>query len=349
MKVKVEKIDNPSELNIESVEVHNDNNFSFKFYTYGGYIHEVNIPIMNQEDKTEDVLLGYGTIEGVLESNGYFNSIIGRVANRIGSAKFSLDKNQYQLYPNTPPNHLHGGKVGFNKKIWKIDNIEEKSNSIKCVMSYLSPDMEENYPGNLDCKVIYELNNNNELLINFQAISDQDTIVNLTNHNYWNFHGHGDYYQNNEDHVVYINSNSICETDEQSIPTGKIINIEDTKFNLKNEFLISKEFLNSGGIDHNYVLKDQSMGESAAKIYSKKTGMGVEYFTNQHGIQFYTGNMMLDKYIGKYNKVYGPQYGMCLEPQHYPDAVNHSNFPSPILRKNNKYISKIKIKLRNNF
>ena len=158
MKVKVEKINNPSELNIESVEVHNDNNFNFKFYTYGGYIHEVNIPIMNQEDKTEDVLLGYGNIEGVLESNGYFNSIIGRVANRIGSAKFSLDKNHYQLYPNTPPNHLHGGKVGFNKKIWKIDNIEEEKNSIKCVMSYLSPDMEENYPGNLDCKVIYELN-----------------------------------------------------------------------------------------------------------------------------------------------------------------------------------------------
>ena len=197
MKVKVEKIDNPSQLNIESVEVHNDNNFSFKFYTYGGYIHEVNIPIMNQEDKTEDVLLGYGNIEGVLESNGYFNSIIGRVANRIGSSKFSLDKNQYQLYPNTPPNHLHGGKTGFNKKIWKIDNIEEEKNSIKCVMSYLSPDMEENYPGNLDCKVIYELNNNNELLINFQAISDQDTLVNLTNHNYWNFHGHGVHYQNN--------------------------------------------------------------------------------------------------------------------------------------------------------
>ena len=349
MKVKVEKIDNPSELNIESVEVHNDNNFSFKFYTYGGYIHEVNIPIMNQEDKTEDVLLGYGNIEGVLESNGYFNSIIGRVANRIGSAKFSLDKNQYQLYPNTPPNHLHGGKTGFNKKIWKIDNIEEEENSIKCVMSYLSPDMEENYPGNLDCKITYELNNNNELLINFQAISDKDTLVNLTNHNYWNFHGHGDHYQNNEDHVVHINSNSICETDEQSIPTGKIINIEDTKFNLKNEFLISKEFLNSGGIDHNYVLKDQSMRESVAKIYSNKTGMGVEYFTNQHGIQFYTGNMMLDKYIGKYNKAYGPQYGMCLEPQHYPDAVNHPNFPSPILRKNKNYISKIKIKLRNNF
>jgi len=209
--------------------------------------------------------------------------------------------------------------------------------------------MEENYPGNLDCTVTYELNNNNEFLIDFQAISDQDTIVNLTNHNYWNFHGHGNQYKNNEDHVVYLNSESICETDEQSIPTGKILDVEGTKFNLKNGFLIDKDFLDSGGIDHNYVLDDRSMREPVAKIYSKKTGLGVEYFTNQHGIQFYTGNMMLDKYTGKYEKSYGLQHGMCLEPQHYPDAINHPNFPSPILRKNKNYLSKIKIKLRNDF
>jgi len=349
MKVEVEKVDNPSQLNIESVAIHNDNNFSLKFYTYGGYIHEVNIPISNQEDKIEDVLLGYGSIEGILESHGYFNSIVGRVANRIGSSKFNIDNNEYQLYPNVTPNHLHGGKVGFNKKIWKIENIDETEHSIKCILKYLSHDMEENYPGNLDCTVTYELNNNNEFLIDFQAISDQDTIVNLTNHNYWNFHGHGNQYQNNEDHVVYLNSESICETDEHSIPTGKILDVEGTKFNLKNGFLIDKDFLDSGGIDHNYILDDRSMREPVAKIYSKKTGLGVEYFTNQHGIQFYTGNMMLDKYTGKYEKSYGLQYGMCLEPQHYPDAINHPNFPSPILRKNKNYLSKIKIKLRNDF
>ena len=192
MKIKIEKVDNPSQLNIESVEVHNDNNYSFKFYTYGGYINEVNIPINLQEDKTEDVLLGYGDIDGVLASHGYFNAIVGRVANRIGSSKFIIDNDEYQLYSNVNPNHLHGGKVGFNKKIWKIENIDETKNSIKCVMKYLSPHMEENYPGNLDCTVSYELNNNNELLIDFEATSDEDTIVNMTNHNYWNFHGHGD-------------------------------------------------------------------------------------------------------------------------------------------------------------
>ena len=349
MKVKLEKIENPSQLNIDSVEVHNDNNFSFKFYTYGGYIHEVNIPINQQEDKTEDVLLGYGDIDGVLASHGYFNTIVGRVANRIGFSKFIIDNKEYQLYSNVNPNHLHGGKVGFNKKIWKIENIDETKNSIKCVMKYLSPDMEENYPGNLDCTVSYELNNNNELSINFEATSDEDTIVNMTNHNYLNFHGHGDNYQNNENHIVSINSKSICEIDEQSIPTGKILNVKGSKFDLQKDFLINKDFLNSGGIDHNYVLDDRSMKETVAKIYSKKTGLGVEYFTNQHGIQFYTGNMMLAKYVGKQNKSYGLQYGMCLEPQYYPDAINHPNFPSPILRKNKNYLSKIKIKLRNDF
>ena len=349
MKYKQEKIYSINGNDIYSITIINDNNYKITFYTYGGYIHEVSIPILHQEDKSEDVLLGYGNIEGVLESNGYFNSIVGRVANRIGSSKFNIDNKEYKLYSNTPPNHLHGGKIGFNKKIWKIENISETSNSLRCTLKYFSPDMEEDYPGNLDCSVSYELNNSNELFIIFDAISDKDTIVNLTNHNYWNFHGHGDNYQNIEDHIVSIDSNSICETDKNSIPTGKILNVEGTKFNLKNDFLIHKKFLSSGGIDHNYVLNDNSMSEPVAKIYSKKTGLGVEYSTNQEGIQFYTGNNMLDKYVGKYNKSYGFQYGLCLEPQHYPDAINHSNFPSPILRKNKNYLSKIKIKLRNDF
>ena len=271
MKINQNKIENPAALPIESVEVINDNNFSFTFYNYGGYIHEVNIPYLNREDTTEDVLLGYGDVDGVLNSHGYFNSIVGRVANRIGGAQFSLNDKNFKLFPNTPPNHLHGGKTGFNKKIWKIDNIEENKDSTKCVLSYFSPDMEENYPGNLDCKAIYELNNHNELSIEFHATTDQETIVNLTNHNYWNFHGHQDYYQNNVDHVVQIISNKICETDLESIPTGNLLKVSGTKFDLRKPFIIDKEFLNSGGIDHNYALDDQSMVVSVAKIYSKKT------------------------------------------------------------------------------
>jgi len=349
LQIKKLNIDQQNNKDIISISLINDNNFEICFYNYGGYIHNIFIPYKNDKNKREDVVLGYNNLSECYKSPDYFNSIIGRVSNRIGSSKFNLNNKEYKLYSNTPPDHLHGGKSGFNKKIWKLENIDETEDSIKCILKYLSHDMEENYPGNLDCTVTYELNNNNEFLIDFQAISDQDTIVNLTNHNYWNFHGHGNQYKNNEDHVVYINSESICETDEQSIPTGKILEVEGTKFNLKNGFLIDKDFLDSGGIDHNYVLDDYSMREPVAKIYSKKTGLGVEYFTNQHGIQFYTGNMMLDKYTGKYEKSYGLQHGMCLEPQHYPDAINHPNFPSPILRKNKNYLSKIKIKLHNDF
>ncbi len=348
MQIKKSKIGELNNEEVLSISIINDNNFEICFYNYGGYFHNIFIPY-NNIDKREDVLLGYGSLSECYKASGYFNSIIGRVSNRIGSSKFILNNKEYKLYTNTPPDHLHGGKIGFNKKIWKIDNISETPNSTRCTLKYFSPDLEEKYPGNLDCLVTYELNNKNELLIEFKAISDQDTIVNLTNHNYWNFHGHGDNYQNNADHVVYINSDSICEIDEQSIPTGKIIKVEGTKFDLKNDFLINNDFLKSGGIDHNYVLNDQSMTEPIAKIFSNKTGLGVEYFTNQKGIQFYTGNMMLENYIGKYKKSYGLQYGLCLEPQHYPDAINQSNFPSPILRRNEKYLSKIKIKLRNDF
>ncbi|SVC38258.1 uncharacterized protein METZ01_LOCUS291112, partial [marine metagenome] len=156
MEYSKKKISSINGNDIYSITFINDNNFKITFYTYGGYIHEVIIPYKNNPNQFEDVLLGYGNIEGVLESHGYFNSIVGRVANRIESSKFTIDDNQFSLYPNTPPNHLHGGKVGFNKKIWKIENIDETENSIKCVMKYLSPDMEENYPGNLDCTVIYE-------------------------------------------------------------------------------------------------------------------------------------------------------------------------------------------------
>ena len=191
----------------------------------------------------------------------------------------------------------------------------------------------KNYPGNLVAKVIYELNNDNELSIEFHAISDQDTIVNLTNHNYWNFHGHLDHYQNNEDHVVQIYSDAICETNQESIPTGKLLNVSDTKFDLRKSYIIDREFLHSGGIDHNYALDDQSMEAPVAKIYSNKTKMGVEYFTNQQRNSILYRKYDVRKYYGKYNKSYGIQYGMCLEPQNYPDAINQSNFPSPILRK----------------
>ena len=300
-------------------------------------------------DEVEDVLLGYGNLDDCLEADGYFNSIIGRVCNRIGKSKFTLNGEEYKLYSNTSPDHLHGGKEGFNKKIWKIEDINKSEKSIKVTLTYHSKHLEENYPGNLDCTTTYELNNNNEIIISFNAITDQDTIINMTNHNYWNFHGHKNNYKDITNHIVKISSDHICETDEGSIPTGKLLDVANTKFDLNNDFEINQSFLVNGGIDHNYVLKGHSIDKVVAYIYSKITGMGVEYSTDQPGIQFYTGNMMKESYNGKHNRNYGLQYGMCLETQIFPDAINQPDFPSTILKKGETYSSNTKIKLRNDF
>ncbi len=327
----------------------NQNNYSLEFYNLGGYMHSILIPYKNDKSKREDVLLGYGDLAGCKASNGYFNSIIGRVCNRIGGANFKLNNFVYNLFKNIPPHHLHGGKQGFNKKIWKIDKLYKKNNLAECKMNYLSPHLEENYPGNLLCTSTYSLNNNNDILISFEATSDQDTIVNLTNHNYWNFHGHNHYYQNIVNHNVCIKSNYICQLDDYMIPTGKMLSVQKTKFDLNKSINISQKFLNLGGIDHNYKLNNSNLINSDGYIYSNLTGMGVEYFTNQPGMQFYSGNMMEKNYNGKENKIYGINYGICFEPQNFPDAINQTNFPSSILKKGEKYNSIIKMHLRNDF
>ncbi len=349
MEYTISKFKNKYDLDIDIIEIENANNYKIKFFTFGGYIHEVLIPNLTDTSINEDVILGYGSVDDVLEADGYFNSIIGRVCNRIGNSKFVLNNKEYNLFSNTPPDHLHGGKEGFNKKIWKLDDITKEKNYIRCSLHYLSKNLEENYPGNLNCKTTYELNNKNEFLIIFEADTDEDTIVNLTNHNYWNFHGHNNFYQNISDHYVKIDSNYVCENDQNSIPTGKILKVNGTKFDVTKLSLIDENFLLNGGIDNNYSLLDKVNDNPVAIIYSNKTGMGVEYYTNQPGIQLYTGNMMNKKYNGKYNKNYGLQYGICLEPQNFPDAINNLNFPSPILKKGESYKSFTKIKLRNDF
>ena len=349
MKYNISKLFNNHDLDIDVIEIENSNNYKLKFYTFGGYMHEIHIPSLNDPSYQEDVLLGYGTIEDLIEADGYFNSIIGRVCNRIRNSKFNLNKKEYKLYSNNPPDHLHGGKEGFNKKIWKLEDINKEKNYIRVTLSYLSKNLEENYPGNLYCKAIYEFNDKNEIIITFKALTDKDTIINLTNHNYWNFHGHKKFYKNITNHTVMIGSNFYCENDNYSIPTGKILNVNGTKFDLTKPFVLNDFFLDNGGIDNNYSILDLKNNNPVAQVFSNHTGMGVEYSTNQPGIQFYTGNMMNRKYNGKYNKKYGIQHGMCLETQNFPDAINNKNFPSPVLKKGETYNSFTKIKLRNDF
>jgi len=327
----------------------NDNNYTISFYNFGGYINSVLIPYKNNPTKYEDVILGYKNLDACKTGPDFFNSIIGRVANRISNARFKINSNEFILFKNDGEHHLHGGKKGFNKKVWKITKIIKNSNELSCELKYLSKNLDEGYPGNLDCTAIYSLNNKNEFIIKYIACSDEDTLVNITNHNYWNFHGHGDYYNNITDHIVKIFSSNVCENSEKSIPTGKIFSVKNTKYDFINERTITQDFLDKGGIDNNYNFISNNKLKKLAMAYSTRTRMGVTYLSDQPGNQFYTGNMMAKRYKGKYNRTYGVQHGFCFEPQLLPNGINEKKFQSPVLKANKKYRSTIVMKLSNNF
>lgn len=334
---------------IYSITIKNNNNYEITFYNFGGYVHSVKIPYKNEPNKFEDVILGYDDFNQCLEAPDYFNSIIGRVSNRISNSKFILNNSLYQVSNNDGDNHLHGGREGFNKKIWTINHLSKNDKEIVCELGYVSKNLEEGYPGNLDCKVTYILNNQNEFIIKNSAISDEDTIVNMTNHNYWNFHGHGNHYKNITDHTVKIFSSNVCKNNDQSIPTGKILPVKNTQFDFIDNTKITQNFLDKGGVDNNYDFGSDNTLKIISTAFSNKTRMGVTYISDQIGSQFYTGNKMADSYKGKYNRKYGVHFGFCFEPQFSPNAINVEKFISPILQANEKYTSIIIIKLSNNF
>ena len=337
----------------------NDNNYSLSFFNFGGYIDSICIPFYEDPSQSEDVILGYRDFQGYVKDQSYFNCIIGRVCGRISNATFDLNGKKYLLFSNNGPHHLHGGEEGFNKKVWKIVKLEETTDCLKCVLQYISPHLEEGYPGKLECKVTYSLTNNNEFIIDFNAESDEDTIVNLTNHNYWNFHGHHSNYHNITNHTVKINAQFYCESDKDLIPTGKLLRVEKNNLNFLEFKKLNKNILQDNGIDTCYCVSDnvfldlielnESNLKEVATAYSGITKMGCIMYANKPGLQFYTGNMMNKHYDGKYNKTYGHQYGLCLEPQFFPDSINCKNFITPILKKGKKYNSKIIFKLKNNF
>jgi len=354
---KIEKEN--SQEQISKITFTNDNNYSVSFYNFGGYINSINIPYYNNPSESEDVLLGYKDFQGYVKDQSYINCIVGRVCGRISNASFDLNSKKYSLFANNNPHHLHGGKDGFNKKIWEITKLDETSDSLKCILEYTSSHLEEGYPGQVGCKASYTLTNKNEFIINFEAESHADTIINLTNHNYWNFHGHQSNYQNIENHIIKIKANYYCELDKDLIPTGKLVNVENSKLNFLKYKKLNNNILQNNGIDNCYCVDDnvflnliklnESYLNEVATVYSDLTKMGCIIFANKPGLQFYTGNMMNDYYEGKHNRKYGKQFGFCLESQFFPDFINCKNFVKPILKQGMKYNSKIVMKLKNNF
>ncbi len=311
-----------------------------RIITYGAIIQSIEVP--DRTGKLADVTLGFDTLEGYLGRHPYFGSIVGRYANRIGGAKFTLDGKTYSLAKNNGGNHLHGGLKGFDKVIWDAEEIRG-DDWVGVKLHYLSPDMEEGYPGNLSVTVTYKLNSKNELWIDYKATTDKPTVINLTNHAYFNLKGQGE--GDILGHIVTINADRFTPVDAGLIPTGEIRSVKGTPLDFTEPHPIG-ERINSDyeqiklgkGYDHNFVLNGKP-GELrlAARVVEPSTGRVLEVLTTQPGMQFYTGNFLDGSNVGKGGKIYKHRYGFCLETQHFPDSPNKPDFPSVVLRPGETY------------
>ncbi len=316
---------------VEQYTLTNANGMTLKLITYGGIITELTAPDRNGQ--YADVVLGFDNLEGYLGTHPFFGAIVGRYGNRIGGAKFSLDGKEYSLAANNGENTLHGGNIGFDKKMWTAEEVREE-NRVGVSLSHTSAHMDEGFPGNLAMTVGYFLNNDNELLITYEATTDQPTICNLTNHSYFNLKGAG----NGDilDHVISFKSSKYTPVDEQLIPTGELAATSGNPFDFSTPKPIGKAIdadhpqIKFGlGYDHNIVLDKKAPGLSlAATVYEPSTGRVMEMLTEEPGVQFYTGNFLDGTITGKGGKTYPRRAAICLETQHFPDSPNQPDFPS---------------------
>ena len=320
-----------------------ENSQGMKIYitNYGGRIVSWNVP--DRSGEMADIVLGYDSIEGYLNSNEvYYGALIGRYGNRIADGRFELNGKEYRLDINNPPNHLHGGPKGFHNVVWDAKQIDDKHLRLQ----YFSKDGEEGYPGNLQVQVHYMLNDNNELKIDYTATTDEKTIVNLTNHAFFNLAGAASGTINNHELMVY--ADHYTPVDSTLIPIGEIEAVEGTPFDFTSSKAIGadleaeNEQLSYGlGYDHNFVLRKEQPGalELAARVYEPGSGRVMEVLTTEPGIQFYGGNFLNGSDIGKEGKPYEFRTAFCLETQHFPDSPNQPNFPSTTLEANEIYHS----------
>jgi len=327
----------PDGQTIDIYTLTNKNGLVAKVTTYGATLTELHVP--GKDGKLTDVVLGFDTLDGYLKGCPYFGATTGRVANRIAAGKFTVDGRLYRVATNNGPNHLHGGIVGFDKRVWKARGIADAS-GFGIVLSYMSPDGEEGYPGNLDITVTYRLTNANELRIDYKAKTDESTPVNLTNHAYFNLAGAGN--GTILDHELLLIASRFTPVDATSIPTGVIAPVARTVMDFTKPtaigLRIDKVGGDPGGYDHNYVLDKKGTELAlAARLRDPTSGRVMEVLTTEPGIQLYTGNYLDGTIKGKGGKVYGKRSALCLETQHFPDSVNHPQFPSVILKPGQTY------------
>jgi aldose 1-epimerase len=317
-------------------ELLNANGLRATVMDYGAILVDLEVPDRN--GKLADINLGFDDLDSYIKRNPLFGAVVGRYANRIENAAFTIDGIEYKITQNAGKNHIHGGnKKRFDKVIWKGEGFQTAEESGVC-FSYLSRDGDEGFPGNLYCTVTYTLTNKNELKINYQATTDKSTVVNLTNHSYFNLAGAG-----NGDvlgHQMMINADFYTPGDKALIPTGEILSIKGTPLDFTEPRTIGariEQLTETRGYDHNYVLKNSDGSLTlAAHVYEPGSGRIMEVYTTEPGMQLYTANGMRNVH-GKAGKVYQRYYGFCLETQHFPDSPNKPHFPSPILRPGEKY------------
>lgn len=317
----------------------NSKGTSVEIINFGGIVRSLKVP--DKKGSFDDIVLGYDKLEDYMKEGPYFGAIIGRYANRIANGTFNLNGTEYKLAINNGPNHLHGGLKGFDKAIWEPKILEDES----LELSYLSRDMEEGYPGNLRIKVNYSLTEGNSLKIDYFAVTDKDTIINLTNHSYFNLSGHGS--GNILNHKVLINADKFTAADKNSIPTGELRAVHGTPMDFTKLKKVGDEINSSyeqiafaNGYDHNWVINrvDNSLVKTS-EVVDENSGRTMEVYTTMAGVQFYTGNFLEGSVDspGKDGAKYLNYCGLALETQYFPNSINIKHFPSPILKAGEEY------------
>ena len=310
-----------------------------KLSNYGAVIVEIIVPDRN--GKKENVTLGYDNLDGYVNGDPYFGKVVGQYANRIAKGKFTLDSVDYTLAINNPPNALHGGPTGWHSRVWDAQVL--KNTDFPAIrFTYNKPDMEEGFSGNVVAEVVYTWTDNDEIIVDYKVTTDKKTVVNITNHAYFNLHGAG--VGDILDHEAVIKASSFTPVDSTLIPTGEIRPVEGTPFDFRTQHLIGErigedydQLKLGGGYDHNFVLDNAE--EVDATVYDPSTGRVLEVLTDQPGVQLYTGNFLNGTQTGHGGKIYNYRSGFCLETQHFPDSPNQPAFPSVILMPEEPFLS----------
>ena len=324
----------PDGTDVDLYTLVNDHQLRVSIMTYGATITSVEVPDRN--GKLDNVVLSLDSLDAYLKGHPFFGSTVGRYANRIAKGKFSIAGKEYTVATNNGPNHLHGGIKGYDKAVWKSSAVQT-ADSVGVVFTHQSPDGDEGYPGNLSVTVTYTLNNKNELGMKFAASTDQTTVVNLTNHSYWNLTGAS---RDVLDHELFLDADQYLPVDAGLIPIGELRSVAGTPMDFRTPTTIGARIaqVEGGGYDHCYVLKHRA-GERPtlfAKVFDLESGRVMEVSATQPGVQLYTGNF-LDCSLRRGGQSFGKHFGLCLETQHFPDSPNQSSFPTTLLKPGEKY------------